>query len=302
MISLENSYTNPLDKHKNGNIYKDLCRLSNEMSGTKNIGKQLDNGWTVIDNYHDKKSNFKGVLYGKDGQYAVTFVGTDPKSIKDYGANLKMGFTGDSMQIQQAKDFANKMFECHPELNKDNTVSLGHSEGGTEATHAGLEKGLKTYTFNAYGVRKGILPENSDFNLINNYRDPHDPISKIHANVGNTYVVPNTQNRFQSVTPFGWKGAHSINNMGDIEKSIEPEEYKKNHRLFLDHITDAEITREDIASMPPELFRIYEPEIDERMKNNQIFSNYQLRNGSVYVNGYTRSDGTEVKGYYKRLA
>ncbi len=289
------------EKHKNGNIYKELCQVSNEMSKAKNKGKQLKNGWTVIDNYRDKKSNFKGVLYGKDGQYAITFVGTDPKSIKDHAANLKMVVTGDSPQIKQAENFAKDMFYRYPEINKDNTVSLGHSEGGTEATTVGLGHGLKTYTFNPYGVWKSKLPEDADYSLITNYRDAHDPVSKTHANIGNTYIVPSTQNKFKEITPFGWFGSHRLQNMGDITKSIELEDYKKNNKLFIDHITDAEITREDIASMSPDLFGIYESEIDERLRNNQIYSENQLRGRARYIEGYTRADGTKVRGYYRRL-
>ena len=48
----------------------------------------------------------------------------------------------------------------------------------------------------------------------------------------------------------------------------------------------------------------YENIIDERMAAGQIPSNYDaqfsvLRGDMVYVNGYTKDDGTEVKGYYR---
>lgn len=186
-------------------------------------------------------------------------------------------------------------------LTTQNTVSIGHSEGGTEATHVGLENGLKTVTFNAYGVHKSKLPKDADVNLVTNYRDAHDPVSKMHANVGTTYITSSTQNGFMAKTPFGSIQSHGINNMGDCDNAVPLQEYKKQNPLFLDKISDAEITRENIAQMDRDVFSVYEPEIDNRMHNNEIKTSAQLvSSGSVYVEGYTRSNGTKVSGYYRK--
>ena len=89
-------------------------------------------------------------------------------------------------------------------LNSENTQSIGHSEGGTEATVVGIQYGLKTTTFNAYGVGGDYVDKNKNYDdLVTNYRDPHDPVSKLRANIGTTYITPNTQNWFMSTTPFG---------------------------------------------------------------------------------------------------
>lgn len=288
----------------NANDYKSLCEQADEMSKNTNKGEMTSNGWLVVDNKRDKRSNFKGVLYQKGSQYALCFVGTDKYSMKDHGANLKMGLTGKSKQIKNARDFAREMQDSY-NLTQQNTVSIGHSEGGTEATHVGIENGLKTITFNAFGVSKKELPQGENFDrLVTNYRDAHDPVSKMHKNVGTTYIVPTTQTPFMAKTPFGSVQAHGIKNMGNCDYAVPVEDYKKRNPLFLDKITDAEITREDINDMDSELFSVYEPEIDKRLVNNQIFSANQLSgsNGTVYVNGYTKNDGTEVKGYYRRLA
>ena len=116
-------------------------------------------------------------------------------------------------------------------------------------------------------------------------------------NVGETYIVPSTQGWFKGKTPFGSINAHRIQNMGDIEQAIPVEEYKKRHPMFLDGISDAEITREDIAMMEPELFSVYEKEIDERLKNNQIRSNAEIEE-------LLRKMGliSQRNGYYKRLS
>lgn len=102
-------------------------------------------------------------------------------------------------------------------------------------------------------------------------------------------------------TPFGSIQSHGINNMGDCDNAVSLQEYKKNNPWFLDKISDAEISRENIAQMDNKLFSIYEPEIDSRMKNDEIYSSTQLASGGkVYVEGYTRGDGTKVSGYYRR--
>ncbi len=281
------------------NEYKSLCAQANDMM-KRPKGESAGDGWVKVDSSPKSKSNFKAVLYQKGDQYAICFVGTDKFSIKDHGANLKMGITGNSKQIQNAKEFAQNMKDKHG-LTPQNTVSIGHSEGGTEATHVGLENGLRTITFNAYGVHKSKLPKDVDLNLVTNYRDAHDPVSKMHANVGTTYITPSIQNSFMAKTPFGLIQSHGINNMGDCDNAVPLQEYKKQNPWFLDKISDAEITRENIGQMDKDVFSIYEPEIDSRMADNQIYSSAQLASvGSIYVEGYTRGDGTKVSGYYRR--
>ncbi len=282
------------------NEYKALCAQANDMM-KKSKGERAGYGWVKVDSSPKTRSNFKAVLYQKGGDYAICFVGTDKFSAKDHGANLKMGVTGDSKQIQEARKFVEKMITVH-NLTPQNTVSIGHSEGGTEATYVGLENGLKTVTFNAYGVHKSKLPKDADLNLVTNYRDAHDPVSKMHANVGTTYITPSTQNGFMAKTPFGSIQSHGIKNMGDCDNAVPLQEYKKQNPWFLDKISDAQVTRENIAQMDGNLFSVYESEINERMKNNEIYTLSQLASGgTVYVDGYTRNDGTKVSGYYRKV-
>ncbi len=66
-------------------------------------------------------------------------------------------------------------------------------------------------------------------------------------------------------------------------------------------------TREDVGNMSSEEFAKHEKEIDAQIKafngampTNGDLHRETLTGGSVvYVNSYTRSDGTEVKGYYR---
>ena len=258
-----------MNKHAMANEYKILCSEANKMVKMKD-GATTSNGWTKIDGDYDRGSNFKAVLYEKDGQYALCFVGTDRFSAKDWGANAKMAFTGESKQIELAQEFAEKMRDQYG-LNSENTQSIGHSEGGTEATVVGIQYGLKTTTYNAYGVGGDYVDKNKNYDdLVTNYSDPHDPVSKLKENVGTTYITPNTQNWFMSTTPFGSVQAHGIDDMGDCMQSVPVDEYKKSHPLFINKISDADITRDDIAQMDPDLFAVYEREIDNRLANNKI--------------------------------
>lgn len=105
-----------------------------------------------------------------------------------------------------------------------------------------------------------------------------------------------------ATTPFGWVHAHRISLMGDCRDSVSVETYKKEHFWFLNKISDAEITREDIGGMSRELFEIYEQDIMTRMNRGEIKSAYELENsGVIYVDDYYRDDGTFVQGYYRRL-
>lgn len=71
-----------------------------------------------------------------------------------------------------------------------------------------------------------------------------------------------------SKTPFGSIQAHGIGNMGDCNNSIPLEQYKKHNPRFIDKISAKEISREDIAEMNSDLFKVYEKEIDKKMENN----------------------------------
>ncbi|MBP3847109.1 hypothetical protein J6I39_05105 [bacterium] len=66
-------------------------------------------------------------------------------------------------------------------------------------------------------------------------------------------------------------------------------------------------TREEVGSMSLDEFARHEKEIDAQTRafNGTMPTNGDLKReamtggGVVYVNSYTRSDGTEVKGYYR---
>ena len=87
-------------------------------------------------------------------------------------------------------------------------------------------------------------------------------------------------------------------NQSDLSDYTNP--LTGNNRIF---------TREDIEAMSNDEFAKYEKEIDAQISamkgfmptNNDLEYEAQYNGGVVYVHPYTRSDGTEVKGYYRSM-
>ncbi len=200
------------------NEYKKICCFAADLN-TDDLGKFFLNSYKFLEYKHDKKSNFKGLLFSKSGNYVICFVGTNFFSIKDHCANFKMATCGVSRQMRCAVIFTKYMLKKY-KLKKTCLNVIGHSEGGTEATYVGMRFHLKTVTFNAFGIDKDLVADAFDSDgLIINFRDPHDPISKIKPNIGITYIVPKLNQKLPK-TPLGWVKAHKIANMGDCRKSV----------------------------------------------------------------------------------
>ena len=287
---------------ENADEYKELCAQANGMcDNSVPEGTDAGNGWVKVEHKYDQNSNCKVVLYKKGEQYAICFVGTDKREKrKDWGANLKMAFTGSSRQIKKAIEYTHDLINKY-NLNNENTVSIGHSEGGTEATHVGLEYGLKTFTYNAFGISKKYLNDEIDYSdWIINFRDKNDPVSKLKGNIGSTYILQETQANAR--TPFGTLNAHGVENMPSCVGAIPVEDYKKEHRWFLDHLTDAALTGENVDLIAKEgMYDLFEPAIMESLSKGEIYRERDIKSGRIWVAAYTRDDGTPVDGYYRRL-
>ena len=282
--------------------YKELCAQANGMcDNSVPEGADAGNGWVKVEHKYDKRSNCKVVLYKKGEQYAVCFVGTDTRHwVKDWAANIAMAFKGNSRQIQKAQEFVTELQKTH-HFTSENTVSIGHSEGGTEATHIGLEYGFKTFTYNAFGISKKYLNGEIDYSdWVINFRDKNDPVSKLRGNIGTTYILKETQ--ADTWLPFGTKKAHGIDNMPSCVGAIPVEDYKKEHRWFLDHLTDAALTGENVDLIAKEgMYDLFEPAIMESLSKGEIYRERDIKSGRIWVAAYTRDDGTPVDGYYRRL-
>lgn len=286
--------------------YKELCLNAGHVNKGANVG-----GWTVIKTEINTKNNFRATAYSKNGKIVICYEGTDAKSIKDHGANLKMGLGIKTGQMESALKFYN-------DIKDNNTYSqidvAGHSEGGSEAMYVALSTGANAYTYNPYGLSDGLIKDAKSKNNtmreanITNFRDPNDPISKMRKLIGNTFIVPSSSdNWIMSKTPLGWFRAHRLDNMGDITKSVPVDIYKLIDDTFLDNVDEMHITDQNIIDMSSEIFSLYENEINERLRNYQITDEQtaykmSLQGELIYVRGYKRADGTSVSGYYRKRA
>ena len=82
-----------MTKHKQANVYKELCTQADAVA--RNKKHDLPQGYSILGTPEwNKKSNFKAVAYQNGDELVISYVGTDPKSIKDHGANLKMDTGG----------------------------------------------------------------------------------------------------------------------------------------------------------------------------------------------------------------
>lgn len=82
--------------------------------------------------------------------------------------------------------------------------------------------------------------------------------------------------------------------MGDCNNAIPVKEYKKSNPLFIDKISDKDISRQDIKEMDSNLFRIYEKEIDNRLANNQIKSSKESNSSNSSSGQWVTINGNHV--------
>lgn len=290
--------------HAQANDYRDLCNAAGDVLSGKQVN--LPEGYKILATEINRKNNFKAIAYKKGDEIILCYLGTDAKNLKDHSTNLKMAVTcKPTSQMKSAMDFYEKIKK---ENFGANFKALGYSEGGSEALYVGLSNKIETTTFNAYGLHKNLLKKfDKDIaeELVTNYRDPDDPISKLRNLPGKTFIVDAERGVFEKINPFGMVSAHRISNFGDCNNSQPLEEYKEKHKNFISCVDDAVITGEDIEKMPRELYEIYDSEISERLSQGKILHKGQAEEQSftgdlIKVSAYVRDDGTQVDGYYRR--
>ena len=134
---------------------------------------------------------------------------------------------------------------------------------------------------------------------------PHATSTGSNASIGTSSQSPNNIIPFAD-TNFNPESPNTVL-YGKVEKNVNNGKtdlsgYKNpltgNNRIF---------TREEVGHMSKEEYAKYEKEIDAQMEyfNGTMPTNEDLAQeatnggGVVYVNSYTRSDGTKVRGYYR---
>ena len=275
--------------------------------------KSIPKDWIKVSEY-DKKSGFHGEAFYKNGKVVIAMRGTDDKG--DLANDINMAKKKLPNQYADAQKFYEKVKKDFP---NQEIVFTGHSLGGSLAQLMSNKTGHETVTFNAYGVRD-ILQGNVRDNLenIRNYGNINDTVfnNNIDNQLGYTYVIKKNYD-YDSITKGteGYIGGldpyfhHKAEWMGDLEDAVE---YKPN-RLegqvnmdidFKDIDTNRVFTNEEIGQMSSEEYSRLENFINQQVAAGKVMpeaqAQQQVKTGNlIYVNSYTRSDGTEVKGYYR---
>ena len=275
--------------------------------------KSIPKGWIKVSEY-DKKSGFHGEAFYKDGEVVIAMRGTNDKD--DLANNVDMAKKKLPNQYADAQKFYEKVKKDFP---NQEIIFTGHSLGGSLAQLMSNKTGHETVTFNAYGVRD-ILQGNvrDDLDNIRNYGNINDTVfnNNIDNQLGGTYVIKKNYNE-DSITKGteGYIGGldpyfhHKAEWMGGLEDAVE---YKPN-RLegqvnmdidFKDIDPNRIFTNEEIGQMSSDEYSRLENFINQQVAEGKVMpeaqAKQQVQSGNlIYVNSYTRSEGTEVKGYYR---
>lgn len=272
--------------------------------------------WIKVSEY-DQKSGFHGEAFYKDGKVVIAMRGTEKEDPKDIANDLAMAMKKLPNQYVDAQKFYEKVRKDFP---NQEIIFTGHSLGGSLAQLMSNKTGHETVTFNAYGVRD-ILQGNVRDNLdnIRNYGNVDDSTYNLNLRnqLGKTYVIGYGKgSEYITKSPEGdYLGGtkpsqkHFIETMGNLEDAIE---FKTNYLEgqinmdidFKDIDNNRVFTNEEIGQMSTNEFERLENFINQQVTAGKIMSDAQARQqvhtgNLIYVNSYTRSDGTEVKGYYR---
>lgn len=278
--------------------------------------KSIPKDWIKVSEY-DKKSGFHGEAFYKDGKVVIAMRGTD-EFVNDFIKEDIRHLAKKKLpnQYVDAQKFYEKVRKDFPD---QEIIFTGHSLGGSLAQLMSNKTGHEAVTFNAYGVRnilQGYVRDNLE--NIRNYGNINDTVfnNNIDNQLGSTYVIKKNYDK-ASITKEaeGYLGGldpyfhHKAEWMGDLEDAVEYKPNRLEGRVnmnidFKDIDTNRVFTNEEIGQMSPDEFSRLENFINQQIAEGKVMpeaqAKQQVQTGDlIYVNSYTRSDGTEVKGYYR---
>ncbi len=237
-------YTEPRGK-KYGHD-RDMLDLALAAYYRKEVGHEdaLPAGWHEVSSAELNKLGINPAYFGKagdsfnatlyrsvDGQYALSFEGTDPKDSRDWAVDAAGGILT-SHQVVAAMNAATVVKEklAAQGIGADRLTTTGHSLGGELAAVASMATGCKGVTFNAAGVsgvsqllakgRKAMSsPTNANalngFENVTAYSATADPLS----NAQDKSIFPNAYGKRILIDSPGKKWDPVYNHMGDPLKA-----------------------------------------------------------------------------------
>ncbi len=312
----------------NQELHNDLKQLSGYVYRNNQFQKPKD--WIEVGKSEGKNTGFYAETFVRGNDVVISFRGTDVErgnkaKAQDFVlSDIPMGAKLLPAQIVNAQKYYKEIKKQFP---NSNIIFTGHSLGGSVAQILGAEYGHETVTFNAYGV--GDLMGSyhvKNFDNITNYGNANDTIFAANAqnHIGNTYVIGDYEDNLDSV--YSRTGInpdtslwdyHSLDNMGDLSKALP---YKGQNLQTEEALTlkasieenvdlrdvdpDRILTREEVKEMSTDEFTDKEDFINQQLAGGKVMSKAEVEEkvqsgGAVWVEGYTRADGTQVKGYYR---
>lgn len=299
--------------------YKEIQQLN--YSVYHNYKDKKPYGWTSLGEY----TNPDGIMFAeafknqKDEVFLVirgTSL-TPPKTASSDLENDCQLFVNTLPERQKYVNFA--YCDLVNKYGKENVVITGYSLGASLGVILGNETGAETIAFEPYGV--GNIVKSKNVSNIINFGNERDLIftKNLDNQIGEVYVIPNdgAQNRVYSedTTEADILGGyyHFPNNSGDLAKAVR---YEGPASVLKGSVTKT--NEDDIFSyknrvyykgetFPIEEFDDEDANIfwDQALEPNGLPTKEELdartKSGElIYVDAYTRSDGTKVSGYYRR--
>lgn len=272
---------------------------------------EIPDGWKLIKE-ESSINGFHGEAYEKDGKVIIAFRGTEKTKLNDWWADSQMVRRKVPNQAKSALNFYYEVEKlCKDKgINKKDIMITGHSLGGSNGEIVGSVTGIKTITFNSYGVKdiakKYIAINLDDVDCVTNYGNAKDLVfrSKMDNHIGKTYVID--KNRIHNfIRP---KKFHSIEDMGDTREGVlyRPQTKKSESGIknkdpnriivmedLMEHVRnkDTHFNDDDLKYLSQQRDRgnvMWQKDVDRKVSS-----------GEVYVHAYTRGDGTHVRDYYR---
>ena len=310
------------------------CKVLSEAVYQKEKPQKI-NGWEYVDKYYNDQTGFYSEVYKKGDTVIFSIRGTEIKSgIKEAKKDIKndkeMFRKNLPYQVTNAKSVYDKLVNKY---GRENVVVTGHSLGGSIGAILGAEYGVETVTFNAYGIKNLYGLEINYTDNIINYGHAKDAVfvSNIDNHIGKVMVLNDkfdANNGNKDDTVFKYKVGtkqlyflkeHFLETMGDLSKALEynpeninfgnvplyklhveyndykDEKFDLKNRVFYDKELDfnQEIDNDTMKSYIKQYLE--KPEMPTKTELNKRVHIGNL----IYIEEYTRSDGTKVSGYYR---
>jgi hypothetical protein len=310
----------------NTELHNELKQLSGYVYRNNQFEKPKS--WIEVGKTESKITGFYAETFARGNDVVISFRGTDMKdkydiSKRDAVSDAMMGAKMLPGQIVNAQKYYEQVQKQFP---NSKIMFTGHSLGGSLAQILGSRYGNEVVTFNAYGTGDLASYQVKYIDNITNYGNANDPffIASINNQIGKTYVMNDYEsNEGEANKVAGFNKSlsmqkHEIEHMGDLSKAVP---YKGQNLQTEESITlkaaieesvnlrdvdpDRILTHEEIGELSTEDFSKSKEYINQQVQNGKVMPKAQadekLQSGDlVWVDGYTRDDGTEVKGYYRK--